>query len=324
MFRVYIPENPTCEFITGVAVNLFDGVGEFELANSLDDADVIIASHFGDGAYSIPNIVKIFLDGETGSEYAGMRDKPLSASFDADIYVGPTANHAFLEKKGISCQYIPFASLSFGQREKYAPSDLLNKKSKSECNKELFCAYLAYNPIPRRENFFDILKEKANSEGMRVDALGHCSGTSLESIRTSTRFSAGWIDEAVELLQPYRFSIAFENETVEGYVTEKLINAYLAGCVPLYSGTEDAFEIFNKRSLIYVDDFDDMSSAASYILTVAKDQELYSSLCTELPLVESALGDFFSWHKSIDGMLGQKIRELTQMRLKNKKIDYQG
>ncbi|MEI8305718.1 MAG: glycosyltransferase family 10 [Chloroflexales bacterium] len=318
MIRVFIPKSPTCEFITGVARNMFEGHEGFEISNSPYDTDVIIASHFGDGAYHLPRAVKIFLDGESGSEYAGERDKPLSASFDADIYIGPTANHSVLEKMGISCEYVPFASLSFGQRNKHAPPDLLIKNPVTEQKKDLFCAYLAYNPIPRRENFFDVLKGTAEKDGMGVDALGECSGTFMKTVRPSTRFSPGWLDEAVDLLRPYRLAMAFENENVAGYVTEKLVNAYLAGCVPLYSGTEDAFEMFNKASLVYIDEFDSFSSAVSRILTIAKDKELYADLRAQSPLVNGALHQFFSWHRSVDGDLGNKIRNLVQMKLKVK------
>jgi hypothetical protein len=42
------------------------------------------------------------------------------------------------------------------------------------------------------------------------------------------------------VLRRYRFAIAFENTALPGYITEKLIDAIIAGCVPIYRGAPDA------------------------------------------------------------------------------------
>lgn len=36
-------------------------------------------------------------------------------------------------------------------------------------------------------------------------------------------------------------------------VTEKIVNAHLAGAIPIYYGTLDALKIFNSRALIWWD-----------------------------------------------------------------------
>ena len=42
------------------------------------------------------------------------------------------------------------------------------------------------------------------------------------SLAHSTRYSAGWLEESVELMRGYDFVIAFENSKREGYITEKV------------------------------------------------------------------------------------------------------
>ena len=42
-----------------------------------------------------------------------------------------------------------------------------------------------------------------------------------------------------------------ENTKVDGYITEKLMLAFLGGCLPIYWGTEEVFDIFNKRAFLY-------------------------------------------------------------------------
>jgi hypothetical protein len=42
-----------------------------------------------------------------------------------------------------------------------------------------------------------------------------------------------------------------ENDAVQGYITEKIIMAFLGGCVPIYYGTEDVFDIFNHDAFVF-------------------------------------------------------------------------
>jgi hypothetical protein len=44
-----------------------------------------------------------------------------------------------------------------------------------------------------------------------------------------------------------------ENTKIYGYITEKIIFAFWAGCLPIYYGTEEIFSIFNRKAFIYYD-----------------------------------------------------------------------
>eukprot|EP00947_MAST-08B_sp_MAST-8B-sp1_P004018 g4018.t1 len=134
---------------------------------------------------------------------------------------------------------------------------------------------------------------EAHPQHGAVHALGRCHGSnsSRASLRPSTRFdylrsggsgggrsSSGdggrgnsstpqgrqqqeedppqqlhYLDEAVLLYSQYKFVIAFENHRVDGYVTEKIVNGFLAGAVPLYWG-DDAFarSVFRPETFIAV------------------------------------------------------------------------
>lgn len=47
-------------------------------------------------------------------------------------------------------------------------------------------------------------------------------------------------------LRPYRFAIVMENSNFAGYVSEKLLNAFLAESIPIYFGAEDIGMYFNE------------------------------------------------------------------------------
>lgn len=45
-----------------------------------------------------------------------------------------------------------------------------------------------------------------------------------------------------------------ETRQVEGYISEKLLNGFLAGCVPIYWGTMEVFDVFNPDAFVWWDD----------------------------------------------------------------------
>ena len=62
------------------------------------------------------------------------------------------------------------------------------------------------------------------------------------------------LDESVALYEDFKFVIAFENSFTEGYWTEKMINAVLAGSIPIVGGvTPEPFlaTYMNPKRFIY-------------------------------------------------------------------------
>ena len=62
--------------------------------------------------------------------------------------------------------------------------------------------------------------------------------------------------------------IAFENGDDEGYITEKIANAFLAGAVPVYWGTVDALSAFNPKSFIHCGEFTNLEACADRVAEV--------------------------------------------------------
>ena len=59
------------------------------------------------------------------------------------------------------------------------------------------------------------------------------------------------IDNKEEVLQKYKFNICFENDEFPGYVTEKPIEAWLGGCIPIWRGL-DTGKYLNEDAIINV------------------------------------------------------------------------
>ena len=59
-----------------------------------------------------------------------------------------------------------------------------------------------------------------------------------------------------------------ENKNAPGYVTEKIMNAFHSGAIPIYWGNNYVKELFNVMAFIYVNDFTSPEACVDYILSL--------------------------------------------------------
>jgi hypothetical protein len=60
----------------------------------------------------------------------------------------------------------------------------------------------------------------------------------------------GNVYNKIEFLSSYKFSIAMENSEGQGYVSEKIIDSFMAGTIPIYYGGYMIDEFINPKSYI--------------------------------------------------------------------------
>ena len=178
-------------------------------------------------------------------------------------------------------------------------------------------AYCASNPKDHREQAFCVfycIAQKINGNGHRCRSLGRCDGGYPQNnFPVPGNHSA---EELIDELSKYRYMWCAENADVEGYITEKIMLAYKAGCIPIYWGTIDVKKYFNPASFIYVNDFASVEACAEYIFSLnhkaadkmrnapiyldsVKNEPTYE-VPTELSLINLCRGNtqaFDSWFK---------------------------
>lgn len=105
-----------------------------------------------------------------------------------------------------------------------------------------FCSLVAsHDPMGFREELFNIL-----SLNYRVDSGGN--------FLKNTDDLHGLCNNDKELfLKNYRFNICFENSNKNGYVTEKIFEAIVAGSIPIYwgSGLKPEPDILNQTRILF-------------------------------------------------------------------------
>lgn len=142
-----------------------------------------------------------------------------------------------------------------------------------------FCGMVVSNNLfadPFRENFFYEL-----SKYKRVDS----GGRALNNIGMPTG-----VEDKREFLRGYKFSIAFENSSYSGYCTEKLLQAFSSGTVPIYWGDPTVSKIFNKASFIDCTGLS-LSEAVDKVKQVDQDDNLYLQMLNANPLIDSTISD---------------------------------
>jgi GR25 family glycosyltransferase involved in LPS biosynthesis len=110
-----------------------------------------------------------------------------------------------------------------------------------------FCAFIVSNPKNEIRNsaFHELSKYKGvSSAGRLFNNMGNKIFAGL----------GGGGGELIkhEFLKDYKFCLCYENESSEGYITEKLLHAKAAGCIPIYWGAPDVSKDFDERGFINI------------------------------------------------------------------------
>lgn len=124
-----------------------------------------------------------------------------------------------------------------------------------------FCSFVVSNARESEERirFFHALSEakQVASGGKYANNIG------------------GPVPDKRAFIRNYKFNIAFENSSYPGYTTEKIAEAWVEGCIPIYWGNPRIEEEINPDCFINVGKFSSHHEAIEYILEVDTSEELY-------------------------------------------------
>lgn len=76
----------------------------------------------------------------------------------------------------------------------------------------------------------------------------------------------GEVEDKIRIMRDYRFAIAYENVKDEnGYITEKIFDVFISGCVPVYWGAKNVIEYIPNNCFIDRRDFGSNELLYDYI-----------------------------------------------------------
>jgi hypothetical protein len=140
-----------------------------------------------------------------------------------------------------------------------------NPREYNNINRKYIIGYCASNKVKIREDIFNIFGSKTN----KCIALGSCCGKYKQYQK---KINGHWTDH--KLIEEYsncKFVLAMENCDKDGYITEKILNVYVAGAIPIYWGNKMVKELFNPKSFIYINDFENIEKCVEFILNMSEE-----------------------------------------------------
>ena len=91
----------------------------------------------------------------------------------------------------------------------------------------------------------------------------------------------GKIKNKIIFLSKYKFSIAMENSEADGYVSEKIIDSFESGTIPIYYGDYTVDEFINPNSLILIKEEKDIKEKIELKKKIDNDNNLYKKILKE-------------------------------------------
>lgn len=218
-------------------------------------ADLIVCSTFGNEK-SKYNALKIFYTGENYSP--NLTDCDYSLSFDFDSYNNRNFRlpHWYLYINWWGEPNFIHAEISM---------EMLKYRWSAEeiWNRENFCSIVIGNPVQNRLEVAYKLNEYRQVHGY------------------GTVFNQPFSGSKIDLLKHFRFNICFENTVSTGYITEKLLQAKVAGCVPIYYGDYSVYKDFNAMGFINYNSIGDSETLKKYIQNMDKNKNFFSTFAAQ-------------------------------------------
>jgi hypothetical protein len=162
--------------------------------------------------------------------------------------------------------------------------DDINVHDKSKMVSCIF-SYKNWNPYHRmRFRVYDRLKDDS-----RVDFYG--SGCEKP------------IEYKTEALKDYMFSIVIENSIESDYFTEKILDCFLSGTIPIYVGSKTTSQYFDENGIIYFEGDEDLPSILEKL-----NVELYMSKLESVKKNFELAKEYMFPEKLIQNFLNQNVQ----------------
>lgn len=155
-----------------------------------------------------------------------------------------------------------------------------------------FCGLMISNPKAkrglRRMEFVQRLMSRAP-----VDSGGRWNNNIGGPLKGGFPAKRAW-------LQRYRYNVCFENEALQGYTTEKITDAMVAGCVPVYWGNPTIEQDFNRASFLNRADDPSDDALIDRMLALEKDEAALFRLLREPWFADNRPNPYYSTDRFCD------------------------
>jgi len=181
----------------------------------------------------------------------------LAISFDSDTYEGLNVYWPYILENlnwGFGSDSSTTTLINTRGVPLTNPEELAKERDHTVSDRDRFVCAFVGNPEPVRLRAIEELRKFG-----KVDVFGTAVGKPVKS--------------KFEVARNYKFMLAFENDVYPGYVTEKPLESYACGCIPLWRGI-DREDLMSPEAYINALDYQDLAAFAHGVheLTVDSDR----------------------------------------------------
>jgi hypothetical protein len=220
---------------------------------------------------------------------------------DYDLNLLPAENTKNLIVFPFASYHIIRSNLTFADSNKINLNQLCEKRElRKNLTSQKFCLFAVSNENSEtRKNFFlELCKYKiVDSCGSVLNNTGgKCPG----------RYDS---EEYMDYINSYKFMICFENVSQPNYLTEKLVNSYYYGTIPIYWGCPNISDYVNMSGILYLKPNFTESDVANLIAEIKlldNDDRLYKQKYESVFFKDGVIPDAFDLVK-----LKNKISSVT-------------
>lgn len=97
-------------------------------------------------------------------------------------------------------------------------------------------------------------------------------------------------DDKVSFMRQFKFAICPENSDAFGYVTEKIFDAILSGCIPIYTGSSNQPEptLINSNAIIFWNPAADNNTMSETVKLLGNSPQAYMNFAMQARLTDDA------------------------------------
>jgi hypothetical protein len=232
-------------------------------------------------------------------------------AFNGESFVKPCMRHlksrtddvffvSAIKGEKTAATYAMGVSMHLSSLSQYWQNNIFRQDHRAVNTKERFLIYAVSNCVAFRERTFAALSRIGP-----VEYAGRCRGNKMDTVNATlapgSDTNRDWGGNH-KFFHSYRFALVMENRKEDGYITEKILNAFLAGSIPIYYGGEEVFEIFNKKAFIYVD-IKNSQPGLDRIAYLESNRTAYDEMFLHPILAhgEQTIEKYFSWSDQVGG-----------------------
>ena len=101
----------------------------------------------------------------------------------------------------------------------------------------------------------------------------------------------GRVIDKIKFFNEYKISIAMENSEGDGYISEKIVDSFRGGTIPIYYGDYLVDEYINPKTYILIRGEKDIEKKIEYIKKIDNDDKLYMEIMKENPIIDEKFAE---------------------------------